>query len=814
MRSIIELIDALDVRKRILIIGSAFVDVIVHVPRLPLSGEDVEGSSRQQVVGGCAYNAADAVAKLGIDFDALIPVGEGMIADRVRETFRARGFTVREFRGIGDNGWCLSFVEPDGERTFVSMSGVEKCFKPEWLDEIDLQCVDLIYLSGYQADARNAGFIEALLAEKRPNAQILFDPGPCSGSIPEEMFSAILSANTILKVNAQEAKTLAPSATPREAAAVLSLLTAQSVIVTDGARGAYAAQAGKVSHLQGFPVHVVDTIGSGDAHAGGVLAGLASGFTLAEAVLLGNAVASWVTAQEGAANRRTASPAFARYLNVNPFRTFFSSTLGLKKNMSDASKIETNGVNPVPDNERYGRPFDLFPVWFSWNISIFGITLGIYVFGLGLSVWQAMLAGVIGYFLSCALVGILAVGSVRTGLPTLVQSRLAFGYHGNKLPTFFGYLANMGWKVTLLSMATTTLADLVANIVPGLLNDKGMPVAGCTLGCFAVVLLLTMSGAIYGHQLIIKIEKAIAWLTGIFTIVYLFFFIPNINFSALSSAPSGSFATFVGGIVLSMTMVGLGFLNYGDYARYLPRKTPARGVIFWTTTGIAVPVSVLLILGVMLAVGNPALLEKANHEPLAALTGILPFWFYVPFSLIVIISLISAGMTGIYSSGLALLALGVPMTRLATTILNGVIIALGAYYLLFISDSFVSTFQSFLALISVVMGTWGAIEMVDLLRQKRIGWDCKLALAPGEGGESVRWTAFGALIFASLIGLGTITSSDPYIAHAVSFLLPAGSETSVFARANIGLVAAMIIGASLYAVLTFVLQKGSHLKAE
>ena len=49
--------------------------------------------------------------------------------------------------------------------------------------------------------------------------------------------------------------------------------------------------------------------------------------------------------------------------------------------MSDASKIETNGVNPVPDNERYGRPFDLFPVWFSWNISIFGITLGIYVFG-------------------------------------------------------------------------------------------------------------------------------------------------------------------------------------------------------------------------------------------------------------------------------------------------------------------------------------------------------------------------------------------------------------------------------------------------
>ena len=481
--------------------------------------------------------------------------------------------------------------------------------------------------------------------------------------------------------------------------------------------------------------------------------------------------------------------------------------------MSDASRIETNGVNPVPDSERYGRRFDLFPVWFSWNISIFGITLGIYVFGLGLSVWQAMLAGVIGYFLSCALVGILAVGSVRTGLPTLVQSRLAFGYHGNKFPTFFGYLANMGWKVTLLSMATTTLADVMGNLIPSLMGDNGMPLKSCTLGCFIVVLLLTMSGAIYGHQLIIKIEKVIAWLTGLFTIVYLFFFIPNINFSVLDSVPSGNFATFIGGIVLSMTMVGLGFLNYGgDYARYLPRKSEAKSVIFWTTTGIALPVSVLLILGVMLAVGNPELLEKANHEPLAALTGILPFWFYVPFSFIVIISLISAGMTGIYSSGLALLALGVPMSRLGTTILNGVIIALGAYYLLFISDSFVSTFQSFLALISVVMGSWGAIEMVDLIRQKRLGWNTDLALPPSEGGESIRWTAFGSLLVATVIGLGTITSSDPWIGHAVSFLLPEGTEGSVFARANIGLVAAMIIGSVLYAILTFGLKIGSNTK--
>ena len=167
MRGITKLLDSLTPEKRLLIIGSAFVDVIVHVPRLPLSGEDVEGTSRQQLVGGCAYNAADVLYKLGLPFEPLIPVGEGMIADRVRESFRVRGYPLRIYPDLGDNGWCLSFVEPSGERTFISMSGIEKCFRPSWLQAVTPEEQDLFYLSGYQADARNEAFIAELLARKR-----------------------------------------------------------------------------------------------------------------------------------------------------------------------------------------------------------------------------------------------------------------------------------------------------------------------------------------------------------------------------------------------------------------------------------------------------------------------------------------------------------------------------------------------------------------------------------------------------------------------------------------------------------------------
>ncbi|MBD9269922.1 MAG: hypothetical protein EGQ81_02345, partial [Akkermansia sp.] len=47
----------------------------------------------------------------------------------------------------------------------------------------------------------------------------------------------------------------------------------------------FAAENGEAVRVPGFPTRVIDTIGSGDAHAGGILAGLMSGFTLPEAVL-------------------------------------------------------------------------------------------------------------------------------------------------------------------------------------------------------------------------------------------------------------------------------------------------------------------------------------------------------------------------------------------------------------------------------------------------------------------------------------------------------------------------------------------------
>lgn len=475
---------------------------------------------------------------------------------------------------------------------------------------------------------------------------------------------------------------------------------------------------------------------------------------------------------------------------------------------SNLPTIEANGVNPVPDSERRGAPRGLFAVWFAWNISILGISYGVYVFSLGLNVWQTIVAGTLGYAVSCALVGVLAVGGPRTGLPTLVQTRFAFGKRGNIIPAFFAYLSNMGWKVTIITLASTTGANLFAKLWPGLFSDADGGASTVTVVVwFVVVLATTMTVAVLGHGLIMRIEVWISWITGIFTIVFLCFVLPEVNWAGLGSTPAGSSLAFVGGIIMAMTLVGIGFLNYGgDFARYLPRRTPARGVIGWTTLGLTLPIVVLLIVGALLAGSDPDLGAAAADDPIGALTALLPMWFFVPFSIVIVLSLVSAAITGIYSSGLALVAVGLPLKRSVTTAINALIIAAGAFYLLFISTSFLATFQSFLSLIAVMMGTLGGIQLVDFIRQRRMGWNTDMANGRGHGGRNGRWTALVSLGAGTVIGLGTVTSGDPNFARITGFLLTSTARDGVLGQSNLGVIIAMVLGAGLYAVLTYALK--------
>ena len=186
MRSIRSVLHSLKPQKRVLIIGSAFVDMVINVQEMPRAGADVEGDYRCTTVGGCSFNVADVLYKLDLPFESYMPVGEGRFADLVAQALTERGYPVHREAGEGDNGWCLSLADASGERTFISMFGLERRMKPDWFERFDIESFDYFYVSGYQAEGENGRVILEALSRKRPDAVVVFDPGPRVHFMPRE----------------------------------------------------------------------------------------------------------------------------------------------------------------------------------------------------------------------------------------------------------------------------------------------------------------------------------------------------------------------------------------------------------------------------------------------------------------------------------------------------------------------------------------------------------------------------------------------------------------------------------------------------
>src|SRR6185295_5021358 len=89
--------------------------------------------------------------------------------------------------------------------------------------------------------------------------------------------------------------------------------------------------------------------------------------------------------------------------------------------------VETHGIAPIPEDQRYGSPARLFTVWFAPQVNMTGVFTGALAIVLGLGFWLGLLAMVIGTVLGSLVVGYLSTWGPRTGTGQLPNSRMAFG---------------------------------------------------------------------------------------------------------------------------------------------------------------------------------------------------------------------------------------------------------------------------------------------------------------------------------------------------------------------------------------------------
>ncbi|MGO8683947.1 MAG: purine-cytosine permease family protein [Thermoleophilia bacterium] len=374
--------------------------------------------------------------------------------------------------------------------------------------------------------------------------------------------------------------------------------------------------------------------------------------------------------------------------------------------------VEQRGLAPVPEAERRGNARDLFGVWFAGNLAITSVVVGAVVASFGLSLWQSLVA-----LLGCCsflIVGYFGLAGMRSGQPTMVLSAASFGSWGNVFPAALSWLNLVGWETVVLVIAAYALEAAYEAAFHAPASRVALVVS------LAVVALAAFLVALLGHAAIVRLQTLLAYLFGGLTVVVVVLLLPKVHWHALLAAHSGPWLT---GVVPAFSIVvaasGLSWVNMAaDYSRYLPMKTSARRVVWATTAGAAIPVFLLMTLGVLLASAAPSLATAAN--PVGALEALVPSWMRVPYLLTAVGGMVSGDIMDVYSAGLSLLAARVPLPRSRTIFIDAGLSLAASLSILLVAHNVIGTFEAFLALMAGVLAPWSAVFLIDSWRWR--GW--------------------------------------------------------------------------------------------
>jgi NCS1 family nucleobase:cation symporter-1 len=315
--------------------------------------------------------------------------------------------------------------------------------------------------------------------------------------------------------------------------------------------------------------------------------------------------------------------------------------------------IETHGITPVPEDNRYGTPRRLFTVWFAPQMNMTGVFTGSLAIVFGLGFWLGLLAMVIGTLLGSLPVAYLSTWGPRTGTGQLPASRMAFGATV-VLPAIVQWLSSIAWDGLVGLFGGEALSTLLH--IPFWVG---------------VLIVLALQGAvgIFGYELIHRVE---AVMTVVLVITFAVLTIKLLSGNhQIVTPPTVHHGALVGSFVLEVTValsLAISWASYAsDYSRYLPPSTSRKPVFWYSLGGIVLGYICIQAIGIA---GAKAL----GAETAVGVRDIMGGGFLGALALVVIaLASVGSNVMNDYSGSLALQTVGVrvrrPISALVVTVI-------------------------------------------------------------------------------------------------------------------------------------------------
>ena len=305
-------------KPQILVLGSSNTDMIIRLDRIPRPGETILGGEFATAAGGKGANQAVAAARAGGAVTFVARVGRDALGDQALAGFVRDGINVQHVSrdAAQPSGVALIFVDRSGENSIAVASGANG----------RLALADVAKASATLSRARMLVLqmesplntvLAAARTAKRAGVPVILNPAPAR-PLPDALYKCV----SILTPNETEAELLTGIKVDNDDAAARAAGTliargVRTVILTLGARGAFAATAQSRQLVPGFKVKAVDTTAAGDVFNGALAVALAEGKPLLEAVRFANAAAALSVTKPGAQPSAPRRREIQRFLKSN-----------------------------------------------------------------------------------------------------------------------------------------------------------------------------------------------------------------------------------------------------------------------------------------------------------------------------------------------------------------------------------------------------------------------------------------------------------------------------------------------------------------
>jgi purine-cytosine permease-like protein len=439
-----------------------------------------------------------------------------------------------------------------------------------------------------------------------------------------------------------------------------------------------------------------------------------------------------------------------REVIVQPQKAGGEYTVAPGEGIDEVGKVETRGIDQIPDVERNSNPKNMAAAFASVQFCFVIVVFGSLPILWGLGWWSTLTAVTVGVAIGSLVIAAMSLSGPLTGTNQSVSSGAYFGVKGRLIGSAIALFIDIAFCALIAWTTGQTLVD-GSNLLFGTPTGNG-PLA---IGMVLAVILLVAIGYL-GHATLVASYKV--WLIAAVILQVLMVIVVSPHFHL---ADDGKYllGSFWPTWMLAMTVaisIPIGYITWpNDYGRRMPRTTSPRTLGIWAFAGMFVGCWVAFMFG--------AYLTLSFADPTVSFVdGVFaasPTWFVIPLVLYGVLGNTVNGGPGIYNSALDLQTLLYRVPRNIVVLIIGAIVLVTALVGVIVLNA-IATIDAIVIVMIVVVTPWAVITILGMWRRKGHVYadDLHAFAIPGARGPywftgGVNYRAVSGLVAGIIVGL-------------------------------------------------------------